>query len=44
MGLVALLVVLNHLPDIQLSFIPNGHVAEVKYIRASLFIFICFTV
>ncbi len=49
MGLV-LLVVLNHLPphDTQLSFIPNGHVADMKYIVflkdcASLFIFICFS-
>ena len=40
MGLVALLVVLNHLPyDIQLSFWPNGHVADVKYLV--LFFFCC---
>ncbi len=32
MGLVVLLVVLNHLPcDIQLSFMPNGYVDDVKY-------------
>ncbi len=32
MGLVDLLVVLNHLPyDSQLSYIPNGHVADIKY-------------
>ncbi len=48
MGLVPLLVVFNHLPyDIMLSFLPNGHVANVKYLvflkGAGLFIFICFT-
>ncbi len=33
MGLVALLVVLNHLPyDIQLNSMPNGHVAYMKYL------------
>ena len=33
MGLVALLVVLDHLPkDIKLSFMPNYHVADVKYL------------
>ncbi len=31
MELVTLIVVLNHLPcDVQLSFMPNGHVADVK--------------
>ncbi len=32
MGLVTLLVVLTTSPDIQISFMNNGHVAEVKYI------------
>ncbi len=33
MGLVNWLVVLNHLPyGIQLSFMPNGHAADVKYL------------
>ncbi len=43
MGLVALLVVLNHLPyDIQLSFWPNGHVADVKYLVFFFFVVVCF--
>ncbi len=44
MGLVARLVVLNHLPhDLKLRFMPNGHVADVKCLvikGASLLIFI----
>ena len=46
MSLVALLVVLNHLPLHLVRFMLNGHVAEVKYLifqGATLFIFICFT-
>ncbi len=39
MDLVTLIVVLNHLPcDIQLSFMPNGHVADVK----TPFVLFCF--
>ncbi len=34
MGLVPLLVVLNHLPyDTQLSFVPNGYVADTIYLH-----------